>query len=71
MDLSNPWSILSGLIVGLIGMTLFMAGRKQSSPRCLLAGLVLCVAPYAISSVALVWLVVAGCLGWVYAGRSA
>lgn len=55
MDLDHPGALYSSLIIGLIGMGLFMYGKKQPSARCLLAGIGLCVFPYFVSSVVLMW----------------
>ncbi|MCC6678424.1 MAG: hypothetical protein IT436_14910 [Phycisphaerales bacterium] len=72
MDISNPWALFSGVVIGLIGMVLFMHGRKQASPRCLLTGGVLCLFPYFVSSLILMWLITGACLGGLYlASRNA
>lgn len=67
MDLSNPWSLLSGLVVGLVGLGLLMYGKKEQSPAPIVAGLVLCIVPYFIASLLLTWLLAAGCLGGLFA----
>jgi hypothetical protein len=67
MDLTNPWTLLSGLILGAIGMALFIYGKKQMDLRCIAAGAVLCIAPYVISSMPLLWLVSAGVIGGLIA----
>jgi len=67
MDLSNPWTIISGLFLGAVGMALLIYGKKQMDFRCLAAGLALCVVPYVIGSLALLWLVSAGVLAGLYA----
>ena len=66
MDLSNPWTLLSGLLLGLVGMALFIYGKKQADIKCLGAGTLLCVAPYFIASQILLWLLAAAVLGGVY-----
>ena len=67
MDFGNPWLLLSGLFIGLIGMAMFIYGKKQQNLRCLSVGVVLCVYPYFIASVAVLWLIAAACLGGLYA----
>jgi ABC-type maltose transport system permease subunit len=67
MDLSNPWTLLSGLILGGIGMVLFMYGKKQTDLRCIAAGAVLCIVPYVIGSMLVLWLVSAAILGGLIA----
>lgn len=66
MDLSNPWTLLSGLILGLIGMAMFIYGKKQANFPCLGAGTILCVAPYFIASQPLLWLLAAAVMGGTY-----
>jgi hypothetical protein len=63
MDFDHPWSLLSGLIIGLFGMGLLMYGKKQSSFRCIGVGLAMCIFPYFITSIAAMWLCTAACLG--------
>ena len=67
MDLSNPWSLMSGLLIGLIGVALLIYGKKEQSPAPIVAGLVLCIAPYFIASMAVSWLLTGGCLGGLFA----
>jgi hypothetical protein len=67
VNLDNPWAVISGLVIGLIGMGLMMYGKKAESPAPIFAGLVLCVAPYFIASLLFSWLLTAGCLGGLYA----
>jgi hypothetical protein len=67
MDLGNPWGLFSGLVVGAIGFVVFVYGKRQAEPRCLLTGAVLCVYPYFVESVAWMWVVAAACLGVLYA----
>lgn len=63
MDLGNPWTLFSGLFLGLVGMGLFLYGKKQQDHRALLTGAALCVFPYFVTSLALTWLLAAGCFG--------
>lgn len=67
MDLSNPAAILSGLAIGLLGLAIFRYGKKEASPRCLVVGAVLCIFPYFVTSLAMMWLITGGCVGglWV------
>ena len=67
MDLSNPYVIISGLFISAIGAGLFMYGKKAVDLRCILAGVALCVIPYFIGSMALLWLVSAGVVGGLFA----
>lgn len=66
MDLGNPWALFSGLMISLVGMALFMFGRKQSNFKAIGAGVVLCVYPYFVASVLLLWLIFAACMAGLY-----
>lgn len=66
MDLSNPTLLFSGLLTGCLGMGIFMYGKKQTSPKCLLAGGFLCVFPYFATSLALLWMITGACLAGLY-----
>ena len=67
MDLGNPWTLISGLVIGLVGMVLFMYGKREQNLRALGAGVVLCVYPYFVASVVLMWVVFALVLGVAWA----
>lgn len=66
MDLSNPWTLFSGLIIGCLGMVLFIYGKKQTNMKCLVTGGVLCVFPYFVTSLVVMWLITGACLGGLY-----
>jgi hypothetical protein len=67
MDLGNPAVLLSGLLIGSIGFVLFLHGKKQANLRCLVTGVALCIFPYFVSSLLLMWLGAAACIGGLYA----
>ena len=67
MDLGNPWTLISGLVIGLVGMVLFMYGKREQNLRALGAGVVLCVYPYFVASVVLMWVAFALVLGAAWA----
>lgn len=67
MDFGNPWALVSSAIIGLIGTAVFIYGRKSEEPKCLGAGVVMCVFPIFISSLLLMWLIAALCMLGVYA----
>lgn len=72
MDFDNPAVLFSGLFIGLVGMVLFMYGKKQHNLRCLVGGLAMCVFPYFVTSLALTWILAALCVGGiVVAGKLA
>ncbi len=66
MDFSNPAILLSGLFIGVIGLALLMYGKKALEPKCIGIGLAMCIYPYFISSLLLLWAVTGACLLAVY-----
>lgn len=67
MDLGDPTVLISGLFLGLVGMGLLMYGKKVGKVRCIAAGLALCIYPYFVSSLLLMWGLAALCVGGLYA----
>ncbi len=67
MDFGNPGALFSGLVIGMVGMVLFMWGKRRADFRVLAVGAVMCVYPYFVESVLAQWLIAAGCLGGLYA----
>lgn len=66
MDFGNLWSLLSGVVISLVGMVLFMRGKRDVNLPCLGTGIALCVYPYFVSSLVLMWVLFAACLGVGY-----
>jgi len=66
MDLGDPWILISGFLIGGVGFVLLMYGKKEWNLKCLATGLALCVFPYFVSSLALMWLIAAVCVGGLY-----
>lgn len=70
MDLGNPWALFCGIVIGLIGMVVFVHGKKQTNIRCMATGVALCGLPYFVGSIALLCLLCAAGLAFLYvAGR--
>ena len=67
MDFGNPWAFISGAIIGLIGTALFIYGRKAEEPKCLGAGIAMCVFPMFVPSLIVMWLMAGLCMFGVYA----
>ena len=63
MNLGDPMVLVSVLFIGLVGMALFIYGKKESNLRCQAVGAVLCVYPYFVSSLLVLWLIAAVCVG--------
>ena len=71
MDFGNPWSLLSGVVISLVGMALFMRGKRDVNLPCLGTGIALCVYPYFVSSLVLMWVLFVACIGvWYYLARN-
>lgn len=51
MDLSSPGSLIASLVVGSIGLGLFMYGKRMSRAPQLAVGSILMIFPYFVSSV--------------------
>ena len=66
MDLTNTGLLISGLIIGAIGMGVFMYGKKQGNLKCIAVGLGMSVFPYFVPSVLATWLIAGVCLAGLY-----
>ncbi len=66
MDLGDPISLLSGLILCLAGMGLIMYAKKNQQLAPAVAGLTLCVMPYLVASLILNWVIAGACFGGLY-----
>ena len=67
MELPSMGLLLSGLIIGTVGLGMFIYGKKRPEPKCLLIGIAMCVYPYFVSSVALMWVLAVACVAAAYA----
>lgn len=66
----SPLQIAVGLFVGLLGMAMFIYGKKAERPAILVAGLAMCVLPMLVSGVlAQLGLAAACVVGGVGLGR--
>lgn len=66
MDFSNPAAMLSSILIGLIGMGMFMYGKKQGHVPSLIGGAVLSLETFFVHSTLVMWLVAAACIGGLY-----
>ncbi len=66
MDLSDTGLLLSGLIVGALGMGVFIYGKKQGNFKCIGIGLGMSIYPYFVPSVLATWLIAAACMAGLY-----
>lgn len=66
MDLSNPNLLISAMLIGVLGVAIFIYGKRRSDLKCLGVGLALCIFPAFVSSVLVLWLTTGACLGALY-----
>jgi hypothetical protein len=66
MNFSDPGIFISGLLIGLIGMGILMYGKKTTEPKCIGIGLAMCVYPYFVTSLLLLWVLAGACMVGVY-----
>jgi hypothetical protein len=62
-------AMLASVLVGSIGLGLFVYGKRQRRVPHLLTGLVLMIYPYFVPSVALMLVIAAGLLGLLYLAK--
>ncbi len=67
MDFDKPWLLMSGIAIGLVGFGLLVYGKKQSSLRFMTVGLAMCVFPYFVTSLAVMWIGAGSSLAALYA----
>jgi hypothetical protein len=67
MEFDNPWALASSLLIGSLGMGLFIYGKKNESFKPIAAGVVLMVFPYFVHSVLLMWALTVVCVGGLWA----
>ena len=67
MDLGNPWMLMSGLLIGVVGMVLFNYGRKEADLKTLGVGIAMCVFPYFATTMLFLCLGFAALVGGLYA----
>lgn len=63
MDISNPASLMAGVLVGCVGAGLFIFGKKQARPIPMVAGIALSVLPMVVPSILALCALTAACLG--------
>ena len=66
MDFDHPWALLSGLLTGLLGMSILIYGKKQTNLAAIGIGLAMCIFPYFITNLIAMWLCTGACLGGLW-----
>ncbi len=57
MDDMGSGFLISSLLIGSVGLGMLVYGKKSDQPLCLLSGLAMCVFPYFVHSLIVMWLV--------------
>ena len=55
MNLDNPAVLFSGMLIGTVGLGLFIYGKKAIDTRFLVSGIALCVLPFFAHSMLALW----------------
>ena len=66
MDFSNPGLLLSGLVISIVGLAIFIHGKKMEKYKSLAIGLVMMVFPLFVPSVLWLWLIAGACVAGLY-----
>ncbi len=66
MDFSNPGLLLSGLAISMVGLAIFVYGKKTEKPKGLAIGLVMMIFPMFVPSLLWLWLLAGACLAGLY-----
>ena len=72
MDFSNPGVFLSGGLISLIGMGVFIYGKRMQDMKSLGVGLAMMIFPMFVHSMLVMWAIAGACAAGLYFGpRSA
>ncbi len=66
MDLTDPGLLFSGLAISLVGLALFVHGKKMGMPRNLGIGLAMMVFPRLVHSLLWLWVIAGVCVASVF-----
>ncbi len=66
MDFTNPGLLLSGLVISMVGLAIFVYGKRMEKAKSLGIGLVLMVFPMFVPSVLWMWLIAGACVAGLY-----
>ena len=66
MSLMEPGPLISGALISLIGLAIFIYGKKMHEMKSLGIGLVMMVYPIFIASILWMWLLAAGCIASLF-----
>lgn len=66
MDFMDPGPLLSGVLISMAGMAIFIYGKRMHEAKSLGIGLVMMVYPIFLSSILWMWLLAAGCIASLF-----
>ena len=66
MNLTNPGLLLSGVLISMIGMAMFLYGKKMQSMGSLAFGVVMMIFPMLVHSVVWMWAIAGACMAGLY-----
>jgi hypothetical protein len=66
MDFSDPGLLFSGFVISMIGLALFLHGKKMEKARNLCIGLAMMVFPIFVHSLLWMWVIAGACMAGVY-----
>ncbi len=67
MNFDSPAILFSGLIIGTLGMGLFIYGKKSEQPAPLAVGLGVCALPMMVHSLILLWAITGATIAGLWA----
>ncbi len=66
MDFSDPSLMVSGLIISMIGLAIFVYGKKAQNIKGIAVGLVMMIFPMFVHSLVWMWLIGGACVAGLY-----
>ncbi len=66
MDFSDPTLLVSGLMISMIGLAIFVYGKKAQRIKGLAVGLVMMFFPMFVHSLVWMWLIGGACVAGLY-----
>lgn len=66
MDFMNPGVLLSGVAISMVGLAVFLYGKKMERVNSLGIGLAMMIFPMFVHSILWMWLIAVGCIAELY-----
>jgi hypothetical protein len=66
MDFSSPGLLFSGFAISMVGLAVFIHGKKAEKVRNLLIGLAMMIFPMFVHSLLLMWVIAGACMAGVF-----